>query len=256
MKLSIRLEAILSWLRPAESLLDVGCDHGYLPIEALRRGICQRAIASDVVPGPLERAKAHIEEAGLSDRIQLRLRSGLEGLRPGEAQALIIAGMGGRLIRDILEKAWLYQRDALLSFSQIILEPQSELDLVRSWLRDHGFIIRDEQLTLDRGKYYFIFDCTPEKSAGGGEMGDETAGQEGGKGGERRLIDPDAFSLPLLQRKDPLYRDYLEKILRTNGQIIEKLSQEYRSPSRDRRLEALSEENETIGEVIRRYYGS
>ena len=150
MTLSIRLEDILAVLEQGKTLADVGCDHGYLAMEAVRRGICRRVIASDVRRGPLERAREHIEGAGLQDSIELKLRSGLEGLRREEADLCVIAGMGGRLISDILTAALEDPDNGIHGLKQLVLEPQSELFLVRRTLREHGWSIRGAGLRVRR----------------------------------------------------------------------------------------------------------
>ena len=230
MQLSDRLEKIVSLIDAGNRLLDVGCDHGYLAIEAVRRGIVPRAICSDVRKGPLDRAKAHVAEAGLTDKIKLRLTDGLDGLVPDEAETLVIAGMGGMLMMSILEKAFQDPGNGIHGLRQMVLEPQSDLPSFREMIDRTSFRIRDEFLVLDRGKYYFIFDLCP------GEK-EETKGQ-----------DP-FFSLPLLQRRDPVYRDYLEKEYRKNQDIIRKLTDESTVTALNR-CQALKEENKKIREVI------
>ena len=235
--LSIRLEDILAVLEQGETLADVGCDHGYLAMEAVRRGICRRVIASDVRRGPLERAREHIEGAGLQDSIELKLRSGLEGLRRGEADLCVIASMGGRLISDILTTALEDPDNGIHGLKQLVLEPQSELFLVRRTLKEYGWSIRDERLSVDREKTYFILDCVrnsglqPENTSGGVN---------------------DRFSLPLLKKRDPLYRELLLNQLRKNEQIRDSLdpgSHKLRT-----RIRELTEESETIRKVLETWY--
>ena len=104
MQLSKRLEAIASMVTPGNRLVDVGCDHGYLPIALVRRQIIPSAIAMDVRSGPLGRAKENIEAYGLNPYIETRLSDGLEALQPGEGDTLSVAGMGGPLIERILSR--------------------------------------------------------------------------------------------------------------------------------------------------------
>ena len=131
-RLSNRLLHIAAQVQPADMLADVGCDHGYLPIYLIKNGCIRRAVAMDIGEGPLQRACAHIAEEQLENYIQTRLSNGLERLQPGEADAVVIAGMGGNLIMDILSRG-----DAVVrSLDQLVIEPQSELAGVRRFLRD------------------------------------------------------------------------------------------------------------------------
>ena len=104
MKLSKRLEMIASFVKPGSRLADIGTDHGYIPIALTERGVILSALAMDVRKGPLERAREHIGEAGLAEQIETRLSDGLEKLKAGEADTVVIAGMGGELEIHILEE--------------------------------------------------------------------------------------------------------------------------------------------------------
>ncbi|MBQ0026758.1 MAG: SAM-dependent methyltransferase [Lachnospiraceae bacterium] len=159
MKLSARLETILSLIDPCRCLADIGCDHAFVPIEAVRRGLADAAIASDIGKGPLEGAKKHIEEAGLSGKIDLRLADGLKGTSAGEADTIVITGMGGMLLRSILEDGADVIKDATL-----ILSPQSDEELVRDYLvHALGRAILAEKCIIDEGKPYFIIKSGPGK---------------------------------------------------------------------------------------------
>lgn len=153
MELSDRLEALIGAVEPTEAAADIGTDHGFLPIELIRRGICQKMIACDVRSGPLERAKAHVKEAHLEEKIETRLADGLKGLRPGEVKGVVIAGMGGALMASILEKA---DPEVIEGLDQMILQPQSEFDKVRVQADRMGFAPVKEQMLIDRGKYYWL----------------------------------------------------------------------------------------------------
>ena len=152
MKLSKRLELVASFVPEGSRIADIGTDHGYIPIFLTEKGICQSALAMDVREGPLSRAREHIREKNLEDRIQVRLGDGLKELRPGEADTVVIAGMGGQLVIHILEEG----RHMWDSVKTWILSPQSELDKVRRYLEQEGFMICREAMTLDEGKYYTV----------------------------------------------------------------------------------------------------
>ena len=123
MDLSKRLQTIISLVEPGEMIADIGTDHGYVPIALVRRGICRKGLAMDVGNGPLERAREHIHAHSMENVIETRLSDGLHMLQPGEADRIVIAGMGGPLMQRILEEGEAAARAA----GQLILSPQSGL---------------------------------------------------------------------------------------------------------------------------------
>ena len=150
MQLSARMERLASKVKEGSWLADVGTDHGYIPIALVLRGRIPTAVAMDVNPGPLARAEEHIREQGLSTYIDIRLSDGLAALEAGEADTVLIAGMGGALTVKILEEGG----HCLWAVEELILQPQSEIRLVRQWLCSHGYQITEEDIVLDAGKYY------------------------------------------------------------------------------------------------------
>ncbi len=157
LKLSERLQTVISMVTPGCIVADVGTDHGYVPMDLIERGIARQAIAMDVNEGPLSIAKMHIAQAGLSDKIETRLSDGVQGLKPGEADSVVIAGMGGMLIKRILEEGL----ETVRSLQELVLSPQSDLREVRLFLWENEIAIQREKLILEDGKYYWIFQCTP-----------------------------------------------------------------------------------------------
>ena len=103
MELSRRLRMNASFVTPGNRLADVGTDHGYIPIALRLEGVIPSALAMDINPGPLERAKEHIRQFDLETDIHTRLSDGVQALCPGEADSVLIAGMGGALTIKILE---------------------------------------------------------------------------------------------------------------------------------------------------------
>lgn len=155
MNLSIRLKKIADFVPDGGVMADVGTDHGHLPIYLVSLHKNTGAIAMDVRPGPLSRAEQAVRMCGLQDRIQLRLADGLAALEPGEADTVVIAGMGGALIQKILGEG----RHMWDSVGHWILSPQSEIGETRHWLEEHGFFILKEDMVLDAGKYYVVMDA-------------------------------------------------------------------------------------------------
>lgn len=149
-KLSERLRMSADLIPQGSVIADVGCDHAHLCIYALQNGISERCIGMDVRTGPLGKAKANLELYGCTDRVELRLGDGLERLLPGEADVAVITGMGGELIRDILERAAVRG----LKVPMLILQPQSYQSPVRGWLADNGYLIDAEDMCREDDKYY------------------------------------------------------------------------------------------------------
>ena len=129
-----RLETIIERMPDSGCLADIGCDHAYVAIEAVRRGRAARALACDVRKGPLQQAAEHILCAGLAGKIETRLSDGLEKVAPGEADTVVVAGMGGPLMERILQ-------GRLGDFAHFVLSPQSEIPHFRRFLLAEGMQI-------------------------------------------------------------------------------------------------------------------
>ena len=152
MKLSPRLKAAADEVRCGKKIADIGTDHAHLPIYLVENGICVSAVASDVRPGPIANAKANVEAAGFEDKIQLRLASGLDQVQPDEADDVVIAGMGGILIAELVEKAeWLKDKE-----KHLVLQPQSHAEILRDFLIKNGFCIEKETVCEDAGRLYCV----------------------------------------------------------------------------------------------------
>ena len=202
MELSRRFHAVAGKVTRGNRLADIGTDHGYIPIYLVSEGICPSAIAMDVNQGPLDRADAHIREYGLSDKIGTRLSNGLERLEASEADSIVIAGMGGALMTDILNGGM----HVIESGKELILQPQSEIFKVRHFLHDNGYRIVDEQILKEEGKYYFIIKAVP--------------GQQ--KYDEEFLYE---YGECLLKEKDTLMMEYLEREQKKYHKILKGLAE-------------------------------
>lgn len=131
MELSKRLQAIADMVPVGSRVADVGCDHGFLSIYLYEKGISPKVYAMDVREGPLMRAKEHVAEYGYGDYIECRLSDGVKELETGEANVLVCAGMGGRLMAKILGDS--LRKVSLMDW--LILQPQSDLAYFRRFLR-------------------------------------------------------------------------------------------------------------------------
>ena len=143
-----RLARIAALVPRGSRVADVGTDHGLLPIWLLQNGFAASAVATDIRPGPLSRAESHRRELGIGD-MRCVLCDGLEALSPHEADAVIIAGMGGENIAEILRKAPWTASETLL-----LLQPMSRAETLRAFLKESGFRIEGEYLVRDKGKIY------------------------------------------------------------------------------------------------------
>ena len=169
MELSNRLKAVAGLVSAGNTVCDVGCDHGYVPIYLIQNGICGRVIAMDVNAGPLARAREHIESAALGEYIEIRQSDGVAALGYEEAKSLILAGMGGRLTMRILTEGM----EKVQALEELILQPQSDVEAVRVFLRDIGFEIVQEDMVYEDGKYYPMMRACPvsgERHGVGTEM--------------------------------------------------------------------------------------
>lgn len=226
--MSERLRALSEMVTPGRVVADVGCDHGFLAIYLVQQGISPRVIASDVRQGPLGAARAHVQEWGLSAYIETRLSDGLSGYLPGEAETLVCAGMGGRLMQRILTDS----PDVVAGFRELILQPQSELWQFRCFMREQGFDLADENILCEDGKYYFLF----RVDLGHKVNGLDDMGQLGRLG--------DKYGALLLQRRHPVLQEYLEKQLKNCQTVREKLLSSQGAQGGNRRLEQSLLENE------------
>lgn len=203
-------------------MADVGTDHGHLPIYLVSSHKIKGAIAMDVRPGPLARAEHAVGMYGLQDQIQLRLADGLGALKPGEADTVVIAGMGGALIQKILGEG----KHMWDSVKHWILSPQSEIGDTRHWLEEHGFSIQKEDMVLDAGKYYVIMDVVRGSMHYGREY-EYTYGQY------------------LIMEHNPVLRDFLEQEL-TKLQILQEKLKGQASPRSRERLSEIDCEKEQV----------
>ena len=152
MELSARLRAVTAFVSHGQAVADIGCDHGYSSIFLAEHGIASRVIAMDVNEGPLQQARENISRYGMEERIETRLSDGMEALQAGEVTAAVLAGMGGRLMIRILQQGM----ERAIYLKELVLQPQSEIHLVRKFLRDRNYEIVQEDMILEDGKYYPI----------------------------------------------------------------------------------------------------
>ena len=222
-----RLECIVSMVDKCGTAADIGTDHGYVAEMLLKEGKCDKVIATDLNEGPLKRAQDHLRKVNLKDKCDFRLGSGLTVLKEGEADAIIIAGMGGDLISYILESS----KNIALNTDQLVLQPMTAADSLRRWLEGNGLEIRDEKIVKEDRHFYFIIKA---------------------KKGMMKYEDPLYYEISkiLTDKKDPLMAEYIHKVLNTNKKIISSLEKtgnvEY-----NEKIEKLRIKNKKIKELIK-----
>lgn len=163
--MSNRLETIASMANGGIGVADIGTDHAYIPIMLRRIGYKGNIIAGDISKEPLEKARRNIENARLSDTVDLVLCDGLEGVECRKIDTVIVAGMGGDTITGILDRG-LYEMPEWASRSdyKLILQPATKPEILRFWLVNNGFVITDERQTEENGVLYQIICAQPGES--------------------------------------------------------------------------------------------
>lgn len=230
MELSNRLKEIAGMVTPGNIVCDVGTDHAYLAIYLIESRTAPYVIAMDVAEGPLARAERNIKVHGLSAQIETRLSDGVEKLGTDEAQTVIMAGMGGILICDLLERG----KEILSGIDELIVSPHTDAELVRKYLAEHGYCIRQENMILEEGKYYIMIRAVH---------------------GEMKALTPCEyrFGRELLQNRSSILREYLQR----EYEKLTKLSEDLREVSTEnamRRRKELAEEIQCVKEGLA-YYG-
>ncbi len=183
--------------REGYCLCDVGTDHAHIPIRLLQEGVIDTALAMDVIRGPLEKARDNLALYGCSRKVTLRLSDGLDAYVPGEAQGLVIAGMGGRIMGKIL----LREPDKTRDFKELVLQPQADPEVVRGALRRLDFAIDRERLIHEDGKFYPVMHAV--RGAQRHPDWDEEIGED------LRLRMEDLFGPDLLSGRDEVLREFL-----------------------------------------------
>ncbi|MDZ5252950.1 class I SAM-dependent methyltransferase [Clostridium sp. LIBA-8841] len=192
MELSKRLKRIAEHVDKCESIADIGTDHGYIPIYLVKEGICEKAIASDINKGPIEKAKVNVAFEGVSDKVKCLLGPGLNPLKLGEVDGVILAGMGGNLTRDIL----LADMPKVKKYDFLILQPAQNPEVLREFLYKNNYEIIDEDLIKDEGRFYELFKVKYNEDS-------------------EKLIFEDEIDYeisPILRKKEhPLFKEFIEE---------------------------------------------
>ena len=149
-KLDQRLLSVASLVRKNSVVADVGTDHAYVVAYLIENGIIEKAIASDINKGPLENARQTLIDCEITDKVTLILSDGLQNVPENSAEDIVIAGMGGILVSEILEKApWVKDEKV-----RIIAQPMTHAETLRKWLCENSFEIKSEVASTDGKRIY------------------------------------------------------------------------------------------------------
>lgn len=152
-KLSNRLKAVADLVHKGSAVVDVGCDHGFIPVYLVEHSLVKSAIACDINEKPLNSCTALVKQCGLDNKIKCFISDGLDKVEEDSVQDIIIAGMGGELIADILSRC-----DYIKS-KHLILNPMTHPEITRKWLYNNGFEIINDLIIEDGKHYYSVFDA-------------------------------------------------------------------------------------------------
>ncbi|MGE4485602.1 MAG: tRNA (adenine(22)-N(1))-methyltransferase TrmK [Oscillospiraceae bacterium] len=211
-KLSNRLMSVYNLIPDGARVIDVGTDHGYIPVCLALEGKGKSIVASDIRSGPLERARFSAEKYGVAVKIDFVLTDGLSGFDRDSADCVVIAGMGGETIIRILQAApWTKNAGKTL-----VLQPQSKSQELCLWLFKNGYSVKDAALTKDEGKYYVAMKVT--------------SGHEAYASKAALIVHPQ-----LLKNRDPLLPEYIDGLI---SKLSRSASGMERAKATDRRAEA------------------
>jgi len=198
LKLPARLMTIAGFIKTGSSVADIGTDHGLLPVYLALNGLARRITASDISAGSLDSARRSAAAYGVADAITFVNAPGLEGVNEADADTIVIAGLGGETIADVLRRAPWARRDGV----SLILQPQSKIDELCRWLRESGFVIRGAKLALDNDRYYAVMLVT------GGDPDS--------------ILEPELELLArLMHGRDPLFAGYIDDLIKRTSRALD-----------------------------------
>lgn len=197
-----RLIAVAELLGKKEAVVDVGTDHGFLPVYIIKNNLAERVIACDIAKGPLSVASSNIKKYKLENKISLRLADGLSGVAPNECDGITIAGMGGETIARIIDETpWIFNKK---SGYTLVLQPMSCDDRLRQYLTDNCFNIEKEKAVFSKGRVYTVM----RASYIGAKINEGPEFKYIG----RLLDDPQEEEIVFVKRRLKVMRDCMEEI--------------------------------------------
>ncbi len=223
MHLTDRLQKVADLVPKGKSMADIGTDHGYLPIYLIEVGRVEKAIAADINQGPLDRAGENLISHGMTEKISLRLGGGLSKLKKGEVDGVTICGMGGLMIRQILED----DREKAQALSWLVLQPQNHVAELKVFLSTHHFRIEKEVLSEDGGQLYEMLLAVQ---------------------GEMEPLDMLSAEIGATEayRKDPLFLTHIRRLIRKRDFLIQGVSEDTKEERHRRNRERAIEEKKVL----------
>lgn len=160
--LSSRLSAVFDQVSSARSdlgpgrVIDVGSDHGQLAVSCLENDIASEVICTDIHEGPAGRSRQALKEAGFEDRSCVYVADGLNGITLIPGDVVVIAGIGGLNIIDIITRCMESAAEEVLKQVRFVIQPQKSVNLVRKFFAGRGFVFDNESVCTDRDIFYSI----------------------------------------------------------------------------------------------------
>ncbi len=240
-KLSDRLKMSAQLVGSADTVADVGCDHAHTSIWLIQNGFAKKCIGMDLRKGPLGKALDNLRMYGCVDDVELRLSYGLDELHPGEAQVVVIAGMGGEMIKNILEKD--LSTNGVVSSPDapaLVLQPQSHYASVRKWLCEHDYTIVKEDMCAEDDKFYPAMRA--EKVGRSTDSAGKNCAESCSSDVNIQLSDAEIFYGPcLLKEGHPVLKEYLEIEYRKKQYLLGQLDKSDSERSEGKRAEVKAE---------------
>lgn len=219
MDLTPRLRAIGESIERCNVIADIGSDHAYLPIYLINNGKAEKIIATDINVGPAEISRKRIKKYGLEDHIEIRVGNGLKVLDKGEADIIIIAGMGGLLIQSILSESL----DVAKSADEVILQPMRDSRALIKWLLENSFSILEGEIVKEKDKYYEIIWCRFD---------------------ERSKKDINMINEVYYYKNTPILKEYIDKKIEQYTRIVKQLKASNITDEEARMQECIKELND------------
>lgn len=229
-KLSPRLQMIADMVPKGSKMADIGTDHGYIPIYLVRKGLCPSAVASDVKVGPIQRAEKNVKKYRLQEKIALLICDGIDDKKLAGCDTIVIAGMGGELIREIIKKSSLAKQENMT----LLLQPMTGEEELREFLLGSGYSITRECLCKEEKKLYVAIVAVPKKSVS--------------KIAECCPVVFYHIGKQLIDGKDPLLNSYIDKkiAVKKKARLGLELSKDPQKEEKIGQLEQLIDQMESL----------
>lgn len=220
-----RLETIVDLARHSNSVADIGCDHGQVGVELLKSTDVEHIISTDISEKCLKKSEFLFSSAGFKSKYDGRVGDGLKILKSGEVDTIVIAGMGGDLIKDIVT----YDIEKTLSFKNFIIQPMTNPDLVRETFYELGYGIEKDLIVIEGNKFYFLMKFSLLF--------------------EKKRENDWFYTSSLLRDSKSTYKEYLKYNLNKNDAIIDEIKLNSSEKS-DFRVSELMQNNEKLRMIL------